>query len=1252
MGSLSIEPDLGHGSAPSVHDLFIVHADADRAWVDGYLKHALGLDPARVMTPRDFRLGASTTGEFERGVTSSRFTLLVLSPAFLTDRWAEFGEGLVSFSSVDEGRNRLLALTLHPCQAPLRLRFRESLDCTDWTRWDDEAARLRRHLDSPEPILEAIPCPYPGMVPFRKEDARFFHGRDAEIQHLLTLIRQHHFLAVIGSSGSGKSSLIIAGLFPRLDDPRNFPRGTWRVLTMRPGAAPSEELARVLDGATEDPAGAISRALAAEPPAQRLLLLVDQFEELFSQVKEAPSRDAFIGHLKALRADPRCTVILTMRADFYGDLMNSALWPIDKSQIVEVAALRGESLRPAIVKPAEAAGVYIEERLVDRLIVDAADERGALPMLQEALVLVWGTMSGRLLTRASYDTLGHDGRSGLAVAMATKADATLAALPPDQQRMARRIFLRLVQFGEGRPDTRRQLGIDDLRAGSDDPAAFYDLLQHLIANRLLTPTIDEVRGLRVDIAHEMLIVGWPAATKWVETRREAEKSRRRLVAKVEEWVRLGRGESGLLDPAVLAEADAWLSGPDAAELGVDSDVQALAAASRRAIESLKRRKRMWTRVAIGGLTTALIAISALAVWAVLERRDAVSARETTETTAAEGLFRPLVRQLGDLNEREVEALQQLGRLKPDQEGVRIKFLEHALGDTSRVSRLANRMPVALQAAIGLDPRRREYVFQILQGRLADRKFPVPLLVSVADAVTELDSSDPSTNEASLRILLEAFATGEKTLEKGRLVADIANRLIKVMEALPADQQGWVANSVADALVKQTDASARRSLAAGLAELAKALPAGRAAGLLDASARTLAGALAKETDPSARQSLAAGLAELAKALQPGRAAGLLDAPARTLANALAKETDPYARHRLAPGLAELAGSLPPERAARLLADALAKEIDSSARESLAAGLAGLATALPPGRAAGLLDAPARILADALAKETDRHARQSLAAGLAELAKALPPERAARLLADALAKETDRHARQSLAAGLAGLAKALPPGRAAGLLDAPARTLAGALAKETDPSERESLAAGLAELAKALQPGRAAGLLDAPARTLADAIAKATDPYARQSLAAGLAELAKALPPERAAGLLESPARTLADALAKETNPFAREPLAEGLADLAKALPPERAADLLIDSKGRFLELSGQLLPALRELAGRASLGHQVEWLKRPLCSGETRQAILSQIKTPEGTTFRSHWELVEWLQKNRPKIDLTSPPIDPDRSSQR
>ncbi len=633
MSPTSIPPESNDAASPPKYDLFVVHSEADRAWVEGYLRQALGLDPARVLTPREFRLGESIAAEFERGVTSSRFTLLVLSPAFLADRWAEFGEGLVSFSSVDDGRNRLLALTLHACQAPLRLRFRESLDCSDSTHWDEETARLRRHLDAPEPAIEAVVCPYPGMVPFRNADARFFHGRDEEIQTLLGLIRNNHFLVVIGSSGSGKSSLVTAGLLPKLDDPRNFPRGTWRVLTMRPGATPVEKLSQTLPGAPSDPAEAISSTLAAEPAAQKLLLVVDQFEELFSQVKDASIRSRFIGHLKALRSDPRCTVIMTMRADFYGDLMNSPLWPINQSEIIEVAALRGEAMRQAIIKPAESVGVCLEDGLIERLIADAAGEPGALPMLQEALVVLWGTMSRRLLTRSAYERLGRGDRSGLAVALAMKADANVAALPPDQKRLGKRIFLRLIQFGEGRPDTRRQLGVDELRALTDDPKAFAEFLDMAIANRLLTSSVDEKLGLRLDISHEMLISGWPAARAWVEAHRSAEKTRRRLVGKAEEWARLGRLENGLLDSAGLAEADAWLNGPDADDLGIDADVSALAEASRRAIRLQNRRKARRLQLTIGGLVSALIVISWLAVWGDLKWREAVIAKIDAEKNA-------------------------------------------------------------------------------------------------------------------------------------------------------------------------------------------------------------------------------------------------------------------------------------------------------------------------------------------------------------------------------------------------------------------------------------------------------------------------------------------------------------------------------------------------------------------------------------------------------------------------------------------
>ena len=286
------------------YDLFIVHAAADRAWVDGYLRHALGVEPAHLITPRDFQLGAPIPAEFDSAVTSSRYTTLVLSPAFLADRWAEFGEQLVTFTSVEEGRGRVVAVTLHPCQPPPRLRFRVGLDCTDWTQWDEQAARLRDLIGSPEPTPEVIPCPYPGMVPFRPKERRFFHGREDEIQFLLTNLRDHRFLLVIGPSGSGKSSLVMAGLLPKLDDPStsrtacgNGHDASWRP-TIRASWPPT--------GRRAGPTRRDSPGLAHHrPPVQRLLLVVDQFEEVYSRLRTAPSRT---GSSPAERITVRCAM--------------------------------------------------------------------------------------------------------------------------------------------------------------------------------------------------------------------------------------------------------------------------------------------------------------------------------------------------------------------------------------------------------------------------------------------------------------------------------------------------------------------------------------------------------------------------------------------------------------------------------------------------------------------------------------------------------------------------------------------------------------------------------------------------------------------------------------------------------------------------------------------------------------------------------------------------------------------------------
>ena len=247
------------------------------------------------------------------------------------------------------------------------------------------------------------------------------------------------------------------------------------------------------------------------------------------------------------------------------------------------------------MRPAADVGVDIDPGLVERLLADAADEPGALPLLQETMRMLWDEMEDHVLSLAAYDRLGHGATggttTGLAAAIAMKADATLVALTTEQPPIARRIFLRLVQFGEGRADTRRQQPLSALRAADDDPKLFQSTIDHLTDNRLLTlDSGGDPGNTLVDIAHESLITNWERLQNWAEERRDAEQVRRRLEAKVAEWVRLGSGTGGLLDEAELPEAERWLSGPDAVDLGLSEGLPDLVHTSHAALEQAERER--------------------------------------------------------------------------------------------------------------------------------------------------------------------------------------------------------------------------------------------------------------------------------------------------------------------------------------------------------------------------------------------------------------------------------------------------------------------------------------------------------------------------------------------------------------------------------------------------------------------------------------------------------------------------------------
>ena len=612
------------------YDVFVLHAEADEPFVRGFLFPSIGLPAERTLLLGELALGQAIPAEIQRRIRTSWITIVVLSPAYLADRWAAFGADLAAYArtAVDEGR-LVLPLVRADCAVPDDIAMLVGLDFRDSQRagWSAEAARLRDLLGRPPPSVTELPCPYPGMRPFTELDGGRFFGRDAELTELLgRLERGEREIYIIGTSGSGKSSLVAAGVVPRWSQQR-----AGRVCIVRPGERPWTRLAELLDGvATPAALGkALDDVLARPAPAAQLLLVVDQFEELFS-VAVADERNLFVDAIRALRAEPRCAVIFTLRADFYGAFMESELWRDLGGRIsrVELGALSAAGLREVIERPARDLGVYLEPDLVERLLGDTAAEPGALPLLQEALHRLWDQRHQRLITLQDYLALGDGSRSGLARAVSDCADTTLRLMTAAEATTALRILLRLVAFGEGRADTRRQQLRDALRSADEPPAQFDGVLQRLVGAHLVTVSgEDDDTAVRVDLAHEILIHAWPALAAWIKQWRADEKQRRRLEDAAAAWRVAGSGERGLLEPAECLDATAWRARARQ-QLGESGDVVALIAASHAAHAQAGRRRLRRLQISFAALVGFVVVVSGLAVIALRTARDAETERQT------------------------------------------------------------------------------------------------------------------------------------------------------------------------------------------------------------------------------------------------------------------------------------------------------------------------------------------------------------------------------------------------------------------------------------------------------------------------------------------------------------------------------------------------------------------------------------------------------------------------------------------------
>jgi WD40 repeat protein/energy-coupling factor transporter ATP-binding protein EcfA2 len=448
--------------------------------------------------------------------------------------------------------------------------FRDGVDAgqLDWMAAairGDESESLRKIAAT----TVATVCPFRGLLPFREEDAAFFFGRESFTDDLVSAVERHSFVAVVGPSGSGKSSVVRAGLLPSLR------KGTgnlvWEIVTLVPTERPFRSLAGVLapllwpeqqwyeraksantlsrevaDGSFEL-RDAINRVLDLQPGTDRILIVVDQWEELYVLCRDPSNTRRFIDVLLELTKENPVTVVMTVRGDFFGQVLEyRPLVDRLRDALVQLGPMTGDELRSAIERPAAKVGLSLEAGLDHRILDDVGSEPAQLPLMEFVLKGLWDERRSGQLTNAAYDSMG-----GIKGAIATRAEQIFKNLRDPDQSLVRSMFIQLVRVGDESDDTRRRARVSTL--GEDTKP----LIRQLVDERLLVTGRDEAsQDEIVEVAHEALIRHWKRLSVWVNEARSFLHWRRSLEPFLDAW---RKDPSAVLRGGLLAEAERWLT---------------------------------------------------------------------------------------------------------------------------------------------------------------------------------------------------------------------------------------------------------------------------------------------------------------------------------------------------------------------------------------------------------------------------------------------------------------------------------------------------------------------------------------------------------------------------------------------------------------------------------------------------------------------------------------------------------------------
>jgi DNA-binding SARP family transcriptional activator/tRNA A-37 threonylcarbamoyl transferase component Bud32 len=507
------------------------------------------------------------------------------------------------------------------------------------------------------PIGVEVVNPYKGLRPFQEADADDFFGREALVEQLVERLtpskngrsRDNRFLAVVGPSGSGKSSVVKAGLIPALREGAIAGSEKWFVAEMVPGTHPLDELELALWPVAVDPPPSlvdpmsrdtrgilrtIRRILPEEEDAQ-LLLVIDQFEELFTLVEDEGRKAFFIDSLLWAVNAPRTPlrVIITLRADFYDrplQVQPLAKWIKENTEIA--LPLTPEELTWAVREPARRVGVGLEEGLSEAIVADVADQPGALPMLQYTLTELFEVRQNNMMTRTAYEEIG-----GVMGALGSRAEEIFGSLSEAGKDAARQLFLRMVTLGEGVEDTRRRvlktelegLGADDGHSMADrgsaiqgngryggsgpvtieksspipspqspiakrSPSDIPSIIDAFGRARLLTFDRDPVtRGPTVEVAHEALLREWRRLRRWLDESRADVRLQRMLALAAAEWAGADQDPGFLLRDSRLDQFAGWAETSSVALTQDESVflVSSVTAKEARKVEEEARRQR-------------------------------------------------------------------------------------------------------------------------------------------------------------------------------------------------------------------------------------------------------------------------------------------------------------------------------------------------------------------------------------------------------------------------------------------------------------------------------------------------------------------------------------------------------------------------------------------------------------------------------------------------------------------------------------